>query len=244
MADPFFNYFREERNSISRNVYEGTQGSFSCKEYPRFPQIFLPPPIKLEHSLSGILEKRKSTRSFIAEPLSLLEISSLLFWSMGMLNSHTQGETKHRMHPSGGAKFPIECYPLIIKKGELTRGIYHYNSFKHVLEKIASEEILNNDVLWSSFAYPFVRDAAVVLVFSFVKERSIQKYGGLAYKLGLLEAGHIGQNVYLVSTALNLGCCALGFGLQEVKSLHSLFDLDGSNESLCYAIAIGRPVQK
>ena len=45
------------------------------------------------------------------------------------------------------------------------------------------------------------------------------------------------QNIYLVSQALGLKCCALGDFDKEL--IHKLLDIDGITETAFYALAIG-----
>jgi SagB-type dehydrogenase family enzyme len=68
--------------------------------------------------------------------------------------------------------------------------------------------------------------------------RNQNKYGERGYRYILLEAGHIGQNIYLVSEALGLKCCALG-GTRD-ENLEELVDIDGVTESVVYALAVGK----
>ena len=69
-------------------------------------------------------------------------------------------------------------------------------------------------------------------------ERTQMKYGERGYRYILLEAGHIGQNICLVSETLGLKCCALG-GTMD-KNLEELLDIDGETESVVYGFAIGK----
>jgi SagB-type dehydrogenase family enzyme len=64
------------------------------------------------------------------------------------------------------------------------------------------------------------------------------KYGNFAFKLGLIEAGHLAQNLYLMSAEQNLKCCALG-GFNE-KIIHKLLDIDGATEIAFYAFVAGK----
>ncbi len=63
------------------------------------------------------------------------------------------------------------------------------------------------------------------------------KYKERGYRYILFEAGHLGQNIYLVSKALGLKCCAIG-GFDDDK-FHELLDIDGDNEAVLYAFAMG-----
>lgn len=238
MTDPLFRYFYKERSPLSKELY---CGSSDPKTYNRFQKITLPPPPPPPISLHKVLLKRKSAQTFAHNGLTLEEISSILFWSAGNL-THNHSGTSQRPHPSGGAKYPIELYPVIQKKESgMEKGIYHYNSELHVLERLIDEEgvALRNcirDIFTDSDL--FVQNAGMIVFLSFVKSKSIPTYGAPAYKLALIEAGHIGQNIYLISAALNLKCCALG--IPRVEPINVLLGLDGYNETVCYAVALGK----
>ena len=88
------------------------------------------------------------------------------------------------------------------------------------------------------FTYPWVKDAAIGFVMTAVFWRNRNKYGERGYRYVLHEAGHIGQNVYLVSEALGLKCCALG-GTRD-ENLEKFIDIDGVTESVVYALALGK----
>ena len=59
------------------------------------------------------------------------------------------------------------------------------------------------------------------------------RYDGL-----LLEAGHLGQNVYLAGTSMKLGVCAVGAFLDD--GLNNLLGVDGQNEAAIYLLAVGK----
>jgi SagB-type dehydrogenase family enzyme len=62
------------------------------------------------------------------------------------------------------------------------------------------------------------------------------------YRFALLEAGHVGQNILLVATALGLGAVPLG-GYYDRLTDHFL-GLDSVNESTLYTFAVGRPLHE
>lgn len=230
--DPFFEYFtNQNRHSISDQLYG--EPTSRHKEYKRFPQISLPPPEVIHHDITDALRTRASTRDFSATPISLQALSTLLYWSFGRIE-HSSGE-KRRPQPSGGAKYPIEIYIVAQNTEEIPRGVYHYHVPGHRLEQIILGEY--KQIMTSGFFYPFVKDASVIICMTFMKARSMGKYGNAAYKFGLIEAGHVGQNVYLLSRALNIGCCGLGGG--HSKQLHELIGLDGVSEHVIYGIMLG-----
>jgi SagB-type dehydrogenase family enzyme len=54
----------------------------------------------------------------------------------------------------------------------------------------------------------------------------------------LLEAGHIGQNLYLAATSMGLGACVVGAFLDD--NLNNLLGIDGEEEAALYLIAVGK----
>ena len=53
----------------------------------------------------------------------------------------------------------------------------------------------------------------------------------------MIDSGHITENLYLASNALNLGGCAIG--AVDGKYCDPIFELDGVNESIFYAHPVG-----
>jgi len=80
--------------------------------------------------------------------------------------------------------------------------------------------------------------AQVCLVLSAVFQRTRWRYRERSYRYVLLEAGHIGQNVYLAATSMGLGACAVGAFLDD--ELNGLLGLDGSEEAALYILAVGK----
>jgi SagB-type dehydrogenase family enzyme len=55
-----------------------------------------------------------------------------------------------------------------------------------------------------------ILDTQTTFVWTAVVERSKWKYRERAYRYIYLDAGHVGQNLYLAAGALGLGECAIG----------------------------------
>jgi len=86
---------------------------------------------------------------------------------------------------------------------------------------------------------PWVAEAAVICVLSFVGARSLTKYGDRGYRYALIEAGHTMQNLNLAAAACGLGSVDLG-GFYD-DELAVLAGLDVEREIPLYCCAIGRP---
>ena len=206
------------------------------KSYPRLPKIDLggtPPPA----DLFELLKKRRSRRKFTRAPFQKFELSLLLKYSGGTTHPTSDGRY-HRAHPSAGARFPIEIYPVVLRSGEdLEAGIYHYQVKNYALDILWERPFSDGD-LDQLFSYSFVKDAALAIVMTAVFSRTQNRYGERGYRYILAEAGHIGQNIYLVAEALGLKCCALA-STDDIE-IERLLDIDGVTESLVYALAVGK----
>ena len=82
------------------------------------------------------------------------------------------------------------------------------------------------------------RQASITVLISGVVERTKLKYGERGYRYALLDIGHLGQNIYLSSTCLDLAIMTTcGFYDDEANKL---LRLDGVNETAMYVAFIGK----
>ncbi len=205
------------------------------KTYPRLKKIALgesAPPA----DFFDLVRTRITDRRFSKTALSFEKLSTFLKYSCGITQP---GDTwnSRRAYPSGGARYTLEAYPLIFKDVEgIPAGAYHYNVKEHALETLAARPFSDEDIA-RLVTYPWVQQASALIVITAVFWRAQAKYGERGYRYILLEAGHMGQNMYLVSTALGLKCSGLG-GTHDTN-IESLLQIDGFDESLVYALAVG-----
>lgn len=204
------------------------------KYYLRNQSVMLPNPRKsFNASLRFVLFNRKSARNFKKNTLSVDVLSNILYYSAGLKNRALPKLSGNRFYPSGGARYPLELY-LISNNTELDSGTYHYFPFNHSLEQMKKiKKITFKDYVIHPWAY----DASALIIITAIFERSAIKYKERAYRYSLLEAGHLGQNLSLITAALHIKSLALG-GIFESK-IEELFHLDGLHETIVYAFAIG-----
>ncbi|OGJ54835.1 hypothetical protein A2880_02980 [Candidatus Peribacteria bacterium RIFCSPHIGHO2_01_FULL_49_38] len=74
----------------------------------------------------------------------------------------------------------------------------------------------------------------MAVIITAVFSRTINKYGDRGYRNILIEAGHVGQNLYLVSESLGLKCTAIA-GTKD-EEIERFLDIDGVTESVVYAL--------
>ena len=82
------------------------------------------------------------------------------------------------------------------------------------------------------------RQASVVILISGVLTRTKLKYGERGYRYVLLDIGHLGQNLYLSCTAMELAVMTTcGFFDDEANKL---LRIDGVDETVMYVAFIGK----
>ena len=215
------------------------------KSYPIASKIKLKSPEDSRKvSLEDILFKRRSTRSFSKKAIPLAKLSALLTLSYGVTgtSSITSNREIHsyglRSAPSAGALYSCELYLVALHVMDLEKGVYHYLPEASELERLKSNGNLPELIHESIIDPQQFKHWSVALIISGRFIKAVTKYGERGYRYVLLDAGHIGQNIYLVATALKLGVVGVcGFYDDRVNSLLSL---DGQNESSLYIMLLGQ----
>lgn len=154
--------------------------------------------------LEGALHQRRSVRRFVAQPLSLAEVSQLLWAGQGVTR-----DGGGRTAPSAGGLYPLELYLICGEVEDLAAGVYRYLPQGHGLQVVAAGE-RRAALASAALRQPWVREAAALILVAAVPERTMDKYGQRGIRYAYLEAGHAAQNVLLQATALGLGAVAVG----------------------------------
>jgi SagB-type dehydrogenase family enzyme len=170
-------------------------------------------------SLESTLQQRRSIRDYLDEPLTLAEVSQLLWAAQGITSPRG-----FRTAPSAGALYPLELYLIVGRVTDLAEGIYRYQPHKHELIRIA-EENRQSGLASAALGQSSVRDGAIVIVIAAVYEQTMRKYGQRGIRYVHIEVGHAAQNVYLQAAALHLGTVFVGaFHDDEVKKVLNMPD--------------------
>jgi SagB-type dehydrogenase family enzyme len=208
------------------------------------PTEFDIPPIHLLEAIN----RRKSHRGFIDEPLTLEELSFLLWVTQGVHkvavdNRHGKINTTKRTVPSGGSRHPYETYLAVANVTGLQPGVYRYLALEHKLHFISpSESTLLTNVSEICHLQKFVAKASVVFIWACIPYRIEWRYSVAAHKGTAIEAGHIGQNLYLGCEAIGAGTCAIA--AYDQKAIDKFLGLDGTDEFVVYISPVGKiPVQ-
>lgn len=193
--------------------------------------------------LSNLLENRCSRRKYDGSPLTLEELSFLLWAAQGV---KTVNEYRTlRTAPSGGARHPLELYAFVNHVEGLEPGLYHYLALEGKLERLGCRANQADQLTCALVGQEFAGTAPVCLVWTAVPYRSEWRYDNMAHKDILLDTGHSCQNVYLACEELKLGCCALAAydqeAMDELLGLPSEQTDDKAAEFAVYACCVGRP---
>jgi len=204
------------------------------KIYPGAMQVPLPDPHGYgELSLEEAIQTRRSIRDYAPGSLSLEELSRLLHAAQGI----TDRRRGFRAAPSAGALYPIETYVLVHEVAGLEPGLYHYAVAEHALERLRAGN-LRGAILVAGIGQEMLGQAQACFVLSAIFQRLRWKYHERTYRYALLEAGHIGQNLYLAATSMGLGACAVGAFLDD--ELNDLLEVDGQEEAALSIISVGQ----
>lgn len=182
-------------------------------------------------SIEQALLKRRSVRDYKDEPLTLTEVSQLLWAAQGITDPRG-----FRTAPSAGALYPLEVYVVVGNVNNLSDGIYRYKPHVHELERILEGD-KRAELCIAALGQSSVKDGAIAIVFSAVYERTTQKYGERGIRYVHIEVGHSAQNVYLQAVSLDLGTVVIGaFQDDAVKIITNMPD----EEHPLYIMPVGR----
>jgi len=159
---------------------------------------------RLWPSLDRVLRSRRSVRPLGTDLPSRKTLSRLLFFAHGVHGSLQRGPT-----PSSGGLQCSELYLVNFTNAWLPMGLYHYDRFGHHLSQIAAHA---DRAQWETMipSLPLVGGGAFVWVLVGDGARIAKKYSSRGNRFLLLEAGHLMQNLCLLSASLGMGTVPLG----------------------------------
>jgi len=167
--------------------------------------ITLPQPASdSQTSIEKALLDRRSIRNYSSAPLSLPEISQLLWAAQGITRPGG-----YRTAPSAGALYPLEVYLISGDIDQLAPGVYRYHPEGHKLEQLIEGDV-RRELSAAALNQEFVQDAPAVILISAVYERTTGKYGQRGIQYVHMEVGSVAENIYLQAESLDLGTVFIG----------------------------------
>jgi len=237
VARLYHHYSSHERTSLVEPSIDGDLAPLRFRTYPDAPRTPLPGrDFAVAMPLGEAIERRRSIREYELRPLPLETLGRLLHTAYGVCPADP---ICNRPAPSAGGRYPLELYVATQSVEDLADGIHHYDAPAHALE-LVRPGLVNEALVDLTVGQDVARDANVVVIITAVRERTMWKYGQRGYRHILLDAGHVGQNVYLVATALGLGPTAIG-GFYDAE-LCALLRLPPDEEPF-YVLVVGQPAR-
>ena len=170
-------------------------------------------------SVEEALSMRRSIREYSKEPLTLEEVSQLLWAGQGIT-----AEWGGRTAPSAGATYPLTLYLIAEEVIGLQPGIYIYRPEDHSLSMLFNGSF-RNELYNACLKQESVKKAPASIVIVAIYERTTRRYGERGIRYVHIETGCVVQNIYLQCTSLNLGTVCIGaFIDEEVSSILGLED--------------------
>jgi SagB-type dehydrogenase family enzyme len=203
------------------------------------------------------IRHRRSRRKFTEEPLTLEELSFLLWATQGITTSERFAShakeyrqvmpteeravafqrATFRTVPSGGARHPFETYLLINRVDKLQPGLYRYLPLDNKLCFLYSGAKLVEKVHEACYDQ-YVKDSAVTFIWTAIPYRTEWRYSMVSPKIIAQDSGHLCQNLYLACEAIGAGTCAIG--AYDQKKMDRVLRVDGKDEFAIYVAPVGK----
>lgn len=167
--------------------------------------------------LEAVLDTRRTVRYHDDDrPITAEQLGELLFrTARATVVFEKDGfEYVGRPHPAGGGAGELEVYPVVRLVDGLEPGMYHYDSYRHELERVRPLDAPVARILriGAMAAMMEERRPQVMLVVAARFGRLMWKYQEMPYAAILKHVGVLYQSWYLVATAMGLAPCGLGAG--------------------------------
>ena len=174
-----------------------------------------------------LIELRASRRQYTAEALSLQGVKMV-----------AEGGRTLRNVPSAAALHPLTTLLYLQNAEDVSAGFYQFMPVEHALKRLTLSEDAPEEMLTAFEQQAMVRQSAAIFFWVADIVRGIRTYGRKVYEYIYLDAGHIGQNLYLTAQALDLGACAVD--RFDEAALHRSLLLDGEEKKIVHAACIGK----
>jgi len=177
------------------------------KTYKHAPRTPLMAPVAGGMTVETAIKARRSVRTFADKPLTLAQVSQILLSAYAI--TQRRGDEDHRAVPSAGAMYPLDIYLFAHHVDSLAPGLYHFQVFDSTLELVKAGD-------FSEAIHEAVNDQQTVgsspatLIITATYGRITPRYGDRGQQYAHMEVGAVCQNVYLQTTSLGLGTCAVG----------------------------------
>ncbi len=105
----------------------------------------------------------------------------------------------------------MDIYAVVGEDGikGINAGIYHYEPMGHTVSRLLDGDF-RGEVAQASLGQMWMARPPLCLVITAEYVRITRRYGDRGVRYAMIEAGHIGQNIFLQAEALGLGAGIVG----------------------------------
>ena len=200
----------------------------------------------LDISLGDAIVRRRSSRDFTGDPISVENLTTIVRATAGIsasseakLSSGDDAVFNLRTVPSGGGLYPIDLYMGVINAKGISPGIYRYHPVHDKLIISGKDQQLSKLLLGFSGSVDMIKSSRANFVFLYVAKpwRSMRKYGNRGLRFVFQEVGAMSQNLHLACAGLGLGSVDCASFFEE--DLHKAFNIDGVFQSVIHSTLVG-----
>jgi len=162
-------------------------------------------------SVEAAMVAKKSVRNFSSMPLTLNQISQLLWSANGNVPYDAVSGATTKVIPSAGGLYPLEIF-LLSGKDTVTglpAGVHQYKPATNSLETISSGDS-RASLGQAALGQMWMARAPAIIVIAAAFGRTTSKYGNRGIQYVFMEVGNSNQNLYLQAAALGLRAGTVG----------------------------------
>lgn len=187
-----------------------------------------------QKDLPTTILKRRSTRAYSGEDLTLEELKALLdftYQPQHYLDQGLDGE------PDYFDLSLLETFIAVSGVTGLEEGCYYYAPKAQELRQIRFKNF-RQQLHYLCLGQDLGRDAGAVLFHTADLQKAVEKYGDRVYRYLHMDAGHLGQRLNLAAIHLGLGVSGIGgFFDDHVNDVLGI----PADEAVVYITTLGRP---
>jgi putative peptide maturation dehydrogenase len=162
-------------------------------------------------SLDDLLDARATCRNFdTTRAMPQAQFAQMLervFGARGEVHAADDFDVLKKTSPSGGALHPTEAYVVVQRVEGIAPGLYHYRAGDHALQPLPPVEDLARFAFLAVAGQQWFADAHVLVALAPRFGRTFWKYRNhpKAYRVTILDIGHLSQTLFLSATEIGLG---------------------------------------
>ncbi len=188
------------------------------------------------YDLNKAIIERKSHRRYSETPLTLEEVSYLLYITQGVKKA--TDKATFRTVPGAGARHAFLTYIYVHHVDGLDQGLYRYHALNHKLVKLKTDATFHKNLVDGALGQKMFETAALSFIWVADVARMYYAYGERGYRYLHLDAGHVCQNLYLGCEVI--GCGTVAVAAFDDHKINQLLALDGKAYFTTYMAPVGK----